>query len=316
MKLRYPMAVLLAVLLPAVWSAAGPGSAPAGVTLPPTFRDAATGMEFLFVKGGCFEMGNIFGGGGGDERPVHEVCVSDFYLGRYEVTNEEFRKFVDATGYRTTAEQKGTGWGLDADGPGEWKERSGLSWRHPLWPGDSIEQKMNHPVVQVTWHDAKEFTRWLSGKNRRTMRLPTEAEWEYAARSGGKHYRYSWGNEKPSGNVADLRLLKVMPKLETFPGYDDGYRYTAPVGSYAMNDLGLFDMTGNVWEWCEDWYEPDYYNDSPTNDPTGPLEGQKKVMRGGSWNNSPPILRISNRDDTEPGQRFFNAGFRVVITVR
>jgi len=316
---KYTLVIVVPLLLMSLLAAAAAAQerrAAPGVTLPSTFRDAATGMEFVLVKGGCFEMGDTLGGGDTDERPVHEVCVSDFYLGRCEVTNEQFKRFIDATGYRTTAEHKGSGWGLDKDGPGDWKERSGLNWRHPLWPGDSIEQKMNHPVVQVSWHDAKEFVKWLSGKNNRTMRLPYEAEWEYVARSGGKEYRYGWGNEKPAGNVADLTLAKVAPKLEVFPGYDDGYRYTAPVGSYPKNDLGLFDMTGNVWEWCEDWYDPDYYNDSPKNNPTGPAGGQKKVMRGGSWNNVSRILRVTNRDDTEPGQRFFNAGFRVVLSVR
>jgi formylglycine-generating enzyme required for sulfatase activity len=315
MRVLCSLFIAAAVLGAAAWSSAQAKRTDA-TTLPPTFTDAALGMEFVLVKGGCFEMGDTAGDGDNDERPLHEVCVNDFYLGRYEVTNEQFKRFVEATGHRTTAEVKGSGWGFDREGSGDAKERSGLSWRHPLWPEDSIDKKMNHPVVQATWYDARELAAWLSRKNNRTVRLPYEAEWEYAARSGGKDYRYSWGAGPPAGNVADLQLKMIMPKIETFPGHDDGYRYTAPVGSYARNDLGLFDMTGNVWEWCMDWYDADYYNDSPKNNPTGPYEGQKKVMRGGSWNNVPRILRTTNRDDTELGQRFFNAGFRLAIPVR
>lgn len=284
-------------------------------SLPPSFIDPVTNMEFILVKGGCFEMGDSFGEGDNDE-PLHHVCLDDYYIGKYEVTNSQFKKFVDATGYRTTAEVKGTGWGLGQNGPGRWEERSGLAWLHPIWPADSIENKMMHPVVQVSWHDAKEFARWLSVQNSRLFRLPTEAEWEYAARSGGKPYRYSWGSSDPSGNVADLSFRRIFQKTEIFEKYNDKFAYTAPVGSFRPNELGIYDMTGNVSEWCEDWYDENYYNESTEWNPTGPERGEKKVSRGGAWNNVPRIVRISNRDHAEPGSRYFNVGFRLAVPVR
>jgi len=300
MRLLGSLFIAVALLGPAAWSSAQT-ERPGASTLPTTFTDAALGMEFVLVTGGCFEMGDTVGDGDNDERPLHEVCVNDFYLGRYEVTNAQFKRFVDAAGYRTTAEVKGSGWGFDHEGSGDAKERNGLNWRHPLWPADGIEKKMQHPVVQVTWYDAKELAAWLSRKNNRTVRLPYEAEWEYAARSGGKDHRYSWGAGTPDGNVADLQLKKIMPKIEHFPGYDDGYRYTAPVGSYARNDLGLFDMTGNVWEWCEDWYGS--YSASPQTDPTGPATGISRAWRGGSSHYERRACRSAMRFGYDPGGR-------------
>jgi len=314
MIVRYGAALLIAGAVLAA-AAGGQERGQEAVTLPPIFTEPTTGMEFVLIKGGCYEMGDTFGDGGTDEQPVHNVCIEDFYLARYEVTNAQFKAFVDATGYRTTAEVKGSGWGLRQDGPGEWREWSGLSWRHPIWPGDSIDKKTDHPVVQVSWYDAKEFVTWLSARNSRTVRLPYEAEWEYAARSGGKPYRYSWGNGAPLGNVADLRIKKLLPRPEIFAGYDDGYKYTAPVGSYKPNELGIHDMTGNVWEWCDDWYGQHYYEESPKRNPRGPASGLKKVDRGGSWSNMPAVSRAANRDDADPNLRFFNVGFRLVLPV-
>ena len=314
MSIRYGAVVLLIGALCATAATAQERGRTA-VSLPETFTEQVTGMEFVLVKGGCYEMGDTFNEGGRDEQPLHTVCLEDFYMGKYEVTNAQFRAFVDATKYRTTEESKGTGWGLQKDGPGDWKDQSGLNWRHPIWPGDSIEKKMDHPVVQVSWNDAKEFARWLSTRTGRAIRLPTEAEWEYAARSGGKKDRFSWGNGDPSGNVADTSFKKVQPKAEVFPNYDDGFKYTAPVGSFKPNELGIYDMTGNVWEWCQDWYGEQYYEESPKRNPTGPASGLKKVDRGGSWSNMPSIARAANRDDADPNYAFFNVGFRLVLPV-
>jgi sulfatase modifying factor 1 len=308
--------VVLAALLAAGLSSPATGQEPMTVkSLTPTFTEPVTGMEFVLVQGDCYEMGDTFGEGDRDEQR-HDVCVDDFYIGKYEVTNEQFAKFVEATGHRTTAEEKGTGWGLGQNGSGTWEERSGLNWRHPIWPADGIKKKMNHPVVQVSWYDAVQFAKWLTAANGRTFRLPYEAEWEYAARSGGKMYRYSWGNISPAGNVADLSLKKIFRNLSIFDGYNDTYPYTAPVGSFPSNELGIYDMTGNAWEWCEDWFDSQYYEESPKRNPRGPASGKTKVDRGGSWNNMPRIARISNRDDADPTYRFFNVGFRLVLPVR
>lgn len=312
MILRSAAALALAVLA-AASPAAGQGRSEVK-TLSPQFTESATGMVFVLVKGGCYEMGETTTDHDRDEQP-HEVCVDDFYMAKYEVTNAQFAAFVDATGYRTTAEAQGSGWGLAGDKPGKSEERSGIFWRHPIWPGDSIEKKMDHPVVQVSWADAKAFAKWLSERNSRAMRLPYEAEWEYAARSGGRPYRYSWGNGEPAGNVADRTLKKTFKDQNIFDGYTDGYKYTAPVGKFPSNELTLHDMTGNVWEWCEDWYEANYYEDSPRKNPRGPQNGLTKVDRGGSWNTMPRISRAANRDDADPTYRFYNVGFRLVVPV-
>jgi formylglycine-generating enzyme required for sulfatase activity len=285
-----------------------------------SYLDPVLGMEFVLVKGGCFEMGDTFGDGIPDEElPVHTVCVDDFYLAKYQVTNEQFKKFIDATGYRTTAEEEGTGWGLGQYGPGKAEYRPGLDWRHPLWPGDSIEKKMNHPVLQVSWDDAQVFARWLGSQAGKHFRLLYEAEYEYAARSGGKRYKYSWGNGDPSGNVADRSFKKVFKYIkpeQMFENYKDGYILTAPVGSFQPNELGVYDMNGNAFSWCEDWYNSDYYKDSPKMNPHGSDHGLERVARGGSWYNRPRFSRASYRGNAPADARTDNIGFRLALPVQ
>jgi formylglycine-generating enzyme required for sulfatase activity len=218
------------------------------------------GIEgMVFVKGGCFQMGDTFGDGEGDEKPVHEVCVDDFYMGKYEVTVGEFKEFINATGYNTEAE-RGDGcyyWtGL------EWAKDSSKNWRSPGFLQDD-----SHPVCCITWNDAVAYTEWLSEKRGSKYRLPTEAEWEYAARSGGKREKYSGGD-----NLDSIGWYK-----------DNSGSKTHPSGQKKPNGLGLYDMTGNVWEWVADWYGEKYYSGSPKNNPRGPDSGQDRVFRGGSW---------------------------------
>ncbi len=285
-----------------------------------SYLEQVIGMEFVLVKGGCFEMGDIFGDGIPDEElPVHEVCVDDFYLSKFQVTNEQFKKFIDATGYRTTAEEQGTGFGLGQYGPGKAEYRAGLDWRHPLWPGDTIEKKMDHPVLQVSWDDAQVFVRWLGNRVGKAYRLPYEAEYEYAARSGGKKYKFSWGNGEPSGNVADRSFKKVFKYVkpeQMFENYKDGYAFTAPVGSFKPNELGLYDMTGNAFSWCEDWFNSEYYKDSPKMNPHGPDHGLERVARGGSWYNRPRFSRDSYRGYAPADARNDNIGFRLALPVQ
>jgi formylglycine-generating enzyme required for sulfatase activity len=305
--------------LPISWYGIGPGGpffkgadkAATGETSPlpgRSFMDPVTGMQFVFVKGGCFPMGDSLGDGYADEKPAHEVCLDDFYLGGYEVRVGDFRKFVNETGYRTEAE---SGDGCYTYRGDKWEKDRNANWRNP---GFAIDDR--HPVVCVSWNDSMAFTDWLKKKTGKQYRLPREAEWEYAARDGGKNVKYSWGNGEPSGNIADESAKRQFPKQNIWSGYDDGYVFTAPVGSFRPNELGLYDMTGNVWEWCSDWYGQNYYQGSPKNNPEGPSKGSNKVLRGGSWSNDSRNLRAVYRGGNDPANRSYFTGFRLGLSAQ
>ena len=263
------------------------------------------------------------------EAPQHPVRISKaFYMGAHEVTRGQFRKFVDATGYRTDAEKGGPGGrGFDRQ-KGVFENAKKYAWKNPGFP-----QTGDHPVVLVSWNDAAAFCAWLGKKEGKTYRLPTEAEWEYACRAGTT----SWLNcgDKPSivyrhANLADVDLEKAHPghtmrqrlvDVKKEPG--DGHVYTAPVGTYRPNAFGLYDMHGNVWEWCRDRYQRFYYrNFDPRKvkktavDPQGPgksdEDGDWRVLRGGSWVVSPVVARASSRLWNDQPDAFCYAGFRVV----
>ncbi len=272
---------------------------------PEAYKEPATGMEFVLVKGGCYEMGDTFGDGKKDEKPVHEVCVDGFYIGKYEVTVGEFRRFVNDTGYRADAD---TGGGMYVWIGNKWEKQSGRGWRSP-----GFSQTDNHPVVGVSWNDAQKYINWLNRKSGKSYRLPTEAEWEYAARSGGKRYKYSWGNGSLSGNIADEAANRKF-NWTIWEGYDDGYAYTAPVGSYRSNMTGLYDMTGNVWEWCQDIYSKDAYRKHQRNNPVYRGSGSNRIDRGGSWGSKPGSLRASFRGSYTPDYRRGTLGFRLART--
>jgi formylglycine-generating enzyme required for sulfatase activity len=273
------------------------------------FPESAAGiMDLTYVRGGCFSMGDIYGDGEADERPVHEVCVSDFQLGTYEVTVGQFRRFVDATGYLTEAER---GDGCFFNTGNEWRKDRAVAWRNPGYFQDD-----RHPVVCVSWNDAMAYATWLGRQLGQACRLPTEAEREYAARSGGKAYKYSWGIGGPAGNIADESTKRRYPGWVIWGGYDDGHVFTAPVGTFPPNELGLYDMTGNVWEWCWDWYGERYYGESYRNDPAGPPGGVFRVLRGGAWFDTPAFLRTTDRLMNAPDLRNTNFGFRVAVPVR
>ena len=275
-----------------------------------TYRDPTTGMEFVFVKGGCYQMGDTFGDGYNDEKPVHEVCVDDFYMGKYDVTVGDFRKFVNDTGYRTEAE---TGDGCYGWMGGKFEKQSGFSWKNP-----GFSQDERHPVACVSWNDAKAYADWMQRKSSEAARLPTEAEWEYAARGGttGRNY---WGSrvEDACGyaNVAD-RAAKRQFSSWTVHECDDGYVYTSPVGSFKSNAFGLYDMMGNVWQWTGDWYGENYYGESPKNNPTGPNSGEGRVLRGGSWSSTSADVRAAFRNGETPASRGSSSGFRLVLSAR
>ncbi|MBM4121155.1 MAG: formylglycine-generating enzyme family protein [Nitrospira sp.] len=238
-----------------------------------------------------------------NESPRHRVALNAFYLDVYEVTNKLFDKFVKATGYQTTAETEGKA--------KAWVEGEGLqvvkgaNWRQP--EGDqtsTVPNQMDHPVVSVSWKDAEAYCRW-AGK-----RLPTEAEWEYAARAGTQT-RSWWGNGSPGarrvGNFADESARRLVGGI--IAGYDDGFTRTAPVGSFERNPWGLYDMMGNVGEWADDWYGGGYAR-VPERNPKGPQSGQFKVIRGGSWANGRLRIRSANRDWDTPTYRYDSIGFR------
>ncbi len=307
-----------------------PGKGPQTTEKPVTeLQPSATvPQDMVLIGGGWFEMGS--NKGDEDEKPVHPVYVNDFSMGKYEVTRGEFLEFVGETEYRTDAEKGGGAIVFDGS---EWPNKSDANWLSPYF-----KQSNKHPVVCVSWNDAISYCNWRSKKEGLTLvytisknsvsadfnangyRLPTEAEREYAARCGEKAYEYSWGDGYPirkrSGNIADETLKRKFPNWTIWGGYDDGYVFTAPVDSYDPNEFGLYDMSGNVWEWCWDWYGKDYYKSSPNRNPTGPTSGTSRVIRGGSWNNWPSDVRAANRNDSPPGNSSSSVGFRLSRAIR
>lgn len=289
--------ILFGLLLPGLHGASDPPTPPPGM---------------VYVPGGEFEMGST--DGEPDERPVHTVQVDAFFMDEHEVTNAQFRAFVEATGYATEAER--WGWSLvfapdDREGqrvPGAewWLKVDGADWRHPRGPESMIEGRDAYPVVQVSWNDAAAYATW-AGK-----RLPTEAEWEFAARAGsaGQH---PWGD----GPVAE-HANTWLGEFPDDPVDADGFVGLAPVKQYPPNALGLYDIAGNVWEWCGDWYHAAYYANGPESNPRGPESGVEKVMRGGSWLCSPSYchgFRITHRNRSTPDSGLDNIGFRCAADV-
>lgn len=222
----------------------------------------------VFVKGGCFDMGDTFGDGGSDEKPVHRVCLDDFYMEKYEVTQAAYKSVMG---------------------------------NNPS--GFSFKSCANCPVVKVTWFEARRYCESL-GK-----RLPTEAEWEYAARNGGENVRYGTASGYLNRSGANYGRDNKCCK----PDSSDGYKHRAPVGSFSPNALGLYDMAGNVYEWLSDSYDKDYYRNSPTDNPQGSGYGDSRVLRvgrGGSWSKDAYVLRASSRAGWRPDVRLNDVGFR------
>ncbi|MGD0655084.1 MAG: formylglycine-generating enzyme family protein [Thermoguttaceae bacterium] len=250
-----------------------------------------------------------------DEHPQHRVRITKpFYLGTYHVTRGQFRQFVADSGYKTDAEKgdsKGA-FGWDPD-----KKEFGFNAKYS-WRNAGFEQTDEHPVVNVSWNDAVAFCKWLSRKEGKTYRLPTEAEWEYACRAGTTTRYYSGDDPETLakvGNVADAAFKAQFPEDWKYTiKANDGYVFTAPVGKFKPNAFGLYDMHGNAWQWCADRYGAEYYAASPADDPTGPDSGNDRVLRGGSWGLGPDLTRSANRNWYAPDDRYDDTGFRVART--
>ena len=284
-------------------------------------------LKMVLIPAGKFLMGSPESEEGHRKDEVqHEVTISKpFYMGVTHVTVDQFAAFVKESGYKTDAEREGWGWGIETRNgkllPGKLKNGkfvaakiSGASWRDP-----GFDQKGDHPVVQVIWHDAKAFCDWLSKKSGKWVALPTEAQWEYACRAGTKT-AWPWGDNPDEGkgwaNCADQSLKKMLPDNAgiTCFGWDDGFVFTAPAGSFRSNAFGLFDMIGNAAHWCQDRYGD--YGTGAVADPTGAEAGMARVIRGGSWNNyAPSNCRSASRYRFAPDHRNERYGFRIIVNL-
>jgi formylglycine-generating enzyme required for sulfatase activity len=282
------------------------------------FRDAPHGPEMVVIPIRGFTMGSPADEEGrfDDEGPQREVRIGKgFALGKYAVTVGDFRRFVENSGYRTEAEcnpDKGI-WTWNAK-ENRWAEIKGKSWRDP-----GFGQDEHHPAVGVTWNDAQEYLNWLSGVTGKNYRLPSEAEWEYACRGVTPHSRF-WGDDPKDAfryaNVADQSLKRKYPRWPwTIHDCDDGFAETAPVGNYAPNPFGLHDMLGNVWEWCEDWWN-DNYEGAPENGSAWLSgDGDRRVVRGGAWSYDSRSVRAASRNWFDITIRIANVGFRPARTL-
>lgn len=266
----------------------------------PTVKALADDMAL--IKGGAFQMGT--NDGLAVEGPIHQVALKSFWIDRHEVTVAQFAEFVKATGYKTVSESEGWSGVFDTRA-GEWKKADGADWQHPEGPQSTAS--LNEPVTQVSWNDAAAYAKW-AGK-----RLPTEAEFEYAERGGFAGKKYAWGDAlSPEGKYMANCWQGIFPARNL--GLD-GFIGRAPVGAFPPNAYGLYDMTGNVWEWCADWFGEDYYKKSPSANPPGPASGADHVIRGGSWlcsENYCTGYRAAARNHTAPDTGLNNLGFRCV----
>jgi formylglycine-generating enzyme required for sulfatase activity len=283
--------------------AAEPGSQKRKEQAPRPQPSTAIEPDLVFVQGDTFTMGSKTEDPNAsvNEKPCHQVQVSSFYMSKYELTYDEFKTFVNETGYQTDADKDGGSYIWDGS---KWEKKAGVNWRHDAQgqPRDLDEKR--HPVIHVSWNDAQAYIKWLNGKTGKNYRLPTEAEWEYAAKGGAKSPGYLYSGSNTIALVAWYN--------------ENSSNRTHPVGEKQANELGLYDMTGNVWEWCQDWYDAAYYAGRPDLDinPQGGSPAQYRVGRGGGWNFNPAYCRVANRGRSTPDYRSDNLGFRLVLPSR
>jgi sulfatase modifying factor 1 len=279
-------------------------------------------IEQTAIPAGSFEMGDSSGdrNPADGEVPLHRVSLSAFSIDATTVTNDAFAAFVDATGYRTEAEQFGYSavFHLAVTAPESdilgvppqtpwWRGVRDADWRRPGGNGSTIDGHGDHPVVHVSWNDAIAYCEWAG------RRLPTEAEWEYAARGGLESAKYPWGDDEVDAGGWRANIFQGdFPRTNTA---EDGWATTAPVRSYTPNGFGLWQPVGNVWEWCADRFDPTYYGSSPATNPVGPESGDSRVLRGGSYLCHISYCnryRNSARSQNTPDSSMGNAGFRTV----
>ncbi|WP_419775759.1 formylglycine-generating enzyme family protein [Microbacterium barkeri] len=294
-------------------------------TRPPSTAPTSTGrhaIEQARIPAGSFTMGDSSGDRNPQdgETPLHRVTLDAFEIDATAVTNADFARFVDDTGYRTEAETFGFSavFHLAVAAPEEdivgqppgtpwWFGVRGADWRHPGGSRSDLDGLDDHPVVHVSWNDAVAYCAWAG------RRLPTEAEWEYAARGGIEGAKYPWGDaEVDEGGWRANIWQGVFPRENTL---DDGWLTTAPVRTFQPNGFGLWQTVGNVWEWCQDWFDPRTYERGDVENPTGPATGAARILRGGSYLCHISYCnryRNSARSQNTPDSSMGNAGFRTV----
>jgi formylglycine-generating enzyme len=286
--------------------------------------NASSIQNMVRLEGGPFLMGTDTSEGfpADGEGPVRKVTVDPFYIDKYPVTNEAFAEFARARNHTTEAER--FGWSFVFQGhisPSDysrlvedtvlnapwWCKVRGADWKHPEGPDSNIDSRPHHPAVHISWNDAKAYARW-AGK-----RLPTEAEWEYAARGGLEQRLYPWGDElTPNGK----HLCNIWQgEFPTFDIAEDGYAAPAAADAFPPNGYGLYTITGNAWEWCADWFHPAFHLSAPRSNPTGPKQGETKVIKGGSYlchKSYCNRYRVAARTSNTPDSTTTNMSFRCV----
>jgi len=272
-----------------------------------SWTEPVTQITFNRLPAGCFDMGSPRHekNRGDDEGPVKNVCLDAFWISTHEITVNQFQKFVDASGYQTQAETDGFSWTYD----GKWKRRNGLSWKNP-----EFNQTGDHPVIHLTYLDIMAMARWLSNLQYQ-FTLPTEMQWEYACRGGSSQSRY-FGEDIVKtcayANIADHTIQQKYQAWTVHP-CNDSFTFTAPVGSLLPNAFGLYDMLGNVWEWCLDVYHHQTYLNKHAVLRVS-SEWKPVVIRGGSWYSRPEFVRCANRDYVASCiRRSSDLGFRLVM---
>jgi sulfatase modifying factor 1 len=277
------------------------------------------------LPGGKFLMGTDYADGfaADGEGPVREVLLSPFWMDRYPVTNERFREFVQETGYRTEAEVFGWSFVFWAHIPQErfrelvedtvaqtpwWCKVPGARWDKPEGPGSDLKDRANYPVVHVSWNDCAAYARW-AGK-----RLPTEAEWEYAARGGLEQKLYPWGDKlRPGGEHLCNIWQGEFPEVDTG---EDGYAGLCPIDAFPPNGYGIYSITGNTWEWCADWFDAEFHRTADRNNPPGPSTGTGRVLKGGSFlchKSYCNRYRVAARTSNTPDSSLAHTSFRCVL---
>ena len=307
--------------------------------------DPRVPSDMAYIPSGTFEMGDNLGDGYSDELPVHTVTVDSFYMGKYEITNGQYCDYLNSalsqnliTVTSGVVYKAGSGTNPYCD------TSTSSSYSQIAYTGvftvltKSGRDMSNNPMVQVTWYGAAAYCSWRSqqeGKeqcynlstwncdfSKKGYRLATEAEWEYAARGGLSGRRFPWGDTITHGQANYYSYWEgghpyyaydVSPTEGFHPTWNDGEPYTSPVGSFSPNGYGLYDMAGNVFEWCNDWYDSGYYDYSPPANPPGPISGSYRVIRGGAWNDYTYVCRVATRPYPPPAGRYPGVDFRCVL---